>query len=160
MTPDDIELLWRFKGGHSLARMAAHPGQGFSSWRQSMHGSYSWPVQIDTKPDGIHVTDRESGDHRVITWASIKAHVLAHVTDETRDWIRALDSEWCRVKSMPDVPPGQYRYFTEQEEQRIASCERWLDHLARTVWDPALVTPATPEPEQLDMLAYLEEMTS
>lgn len=158
MTPDDIEALFRFKGGHAMARMAASPGTAVSDWKTSSHGYYGGMRRVDTEKDGIRFTDLEADTSHVITWGAIRGHALEHTTEEIRDWIVAVDSEWCRVKSMPDVPPGQWRYHTDQEKQRIASCERWLVHLARTVWDPALVAP--PEPVQLDMLALLEEMTS
>lgn len=144
MTPDDIRLLLRFHGSHGMARVAARPDMEIPHWKTSMHGSVGRGYRIDTKADGIHVT--EGDDHRIIPWKAIKAHAVEHTTDEIRAWIDAMDWEWCRASTgTPGHPPA-----------RAATCKRWLEHLAREVWDPALVAPATPEPEQLDMLAYLE----
>lgn len=131
-----------------MARVASLPDYWISHWKQSMQGASMSGEQIDTKPDGVHVID--DAGHRVITWAAIRAHVKAHTTDEIRAWIDAMDWEWCRAATnTPGFPPA-----------RAATCERWLEALAREVWDPAIVAPDVPEPEQLDMLTYLEEMTS
>ena len=148
MTPDDIAHLWRVKGGHSLARLASRPDLEIPHMKQSMHGGSRIGYRFDTKQDGIHIAT--DAGHHVITWTAIRAHAREHTTDEIRAWIDAMDWEWCRASTgTPGHPPA-----------RAAMCKRWLEHLAREVWDPALVTPAAPEPEQLDMLAYLEEMTS
>lgn len=140
-----------------MARVAARPDMEIPHWKTSMHGSAGRGYRIDAKADGIHVT--EGDDHRIIPWKAIKAHAVKHTTDEVRDWINAFDREWCVVKSQPDVKPGQWRYDTPEEKARIRQCERWLNGLARIVWDPALVTPATPEPEQLTIFDALEAMT-
>lgn len=148
MTPEDIALLWRIKGGHKLARIAARPDTAIPYEVQSQHGGTLAGVWFDTKRDGIHVT--EDDKHHVITWAAIRAHVREHTPEDVRALICDIDWEWCRVKTgTPGFPP-----------ERAVTCERWLVGLARIVWDPELVTPATPQPEQLDMLAYLEEMTA
>lgn len=146
MTPDDIRLLLRFHGPHGMARVASRPDTAIPAWKTSVAGFYGRGERIETKADGVHVTD--DAGHRVITWKAIKAHALEHTTNELRGWIDAMDWEWCRATThAPGFPPA-----------RAAICKHWLEHLARIVWDPALVAP--PEPEQLDMLAYLEEMTS
>lgn len=148
MTPEDIRLLLRFHGPHGMARVASRPESAIPAWKTSQAGSYSRGERIETKADGIHVTEGDA--HRVITWKAIRAHALEHTTDEIRGWIDAMDWEWCRASThTPGFPPA-----------RAVTCKRWLEHLARTVWDPALVTPAIPEPEQLDLLKHLEEMTS
>ena len=148
MTPDDIRLLLRFHGPHGMARVASRPDTAISHWKTSLAGSYSSGERIETKADGIHVTD--DAGHRVITWAAIRSHAREHTTDEIRAWIDAMDWEWCRAAThTPGLPPA-----------RAATCKRWLEHLAREVWDPALVTPAAPQPEQLDLISFLEGLPS
>lgn len=144
MTPDDIRDVLRFRGAHGMARVAKDPDSEISHWKQSMAGYYGREGRIDTKPDGIHVTDQRG--YRVITWKAIKAHALKHTPADVRALIFDIDWEWCRAKTgTPGHPPA-----------RAVTCERWLEHLARSVWDPALGIPDTPEPEQLDLFSSLE----
>ena len=145
MTVDELALLWRFKGGHSLARFAANPTEGVRAYLDCAATYSGAGVHIETKRDGIH----HSGG-QVIPWAAMRDHAAAHADDEAIFWIRAFDREWCEVKSMPDVKPGQWRYHTDAELARIAQCERWLRALAWEVWNPG-----TAEPEQLDLMDLL-----
>lgn len=169
MTPEDIRLLWRFKGGHALARLAVWPDRETKGFRESMHEASREDVRMVTHADGLHINPSPTriegakrvigtSDH-VITWAAMKAHAVKHTPPDVELLIRSFDQEWCDVTSMPDVPPGQWRSHTAEEEARLAQCVRWLHGLARIVWDPALGTPATPKPEQLDMLTLLEGLT-
>lgn len=158
LTPEELELLWDFKGGHGMARMASRPDSTLRSWKESMHGRSAWPECVDTKKDGIHFSNAEAGTSRVITWKAIKAHALAHTPEDVRALICDIDAEWCQVQSMPDVPPGQWRYHTAAEKERLAQCVRLLTGLARTVWDPTLAPEAT-GPVQLDLFDALEGLS-
>lgn len=82
LTPEELELLWDFKGGHGMARMASRPDSTLRSWKESMHGRSAWPERADTKKDGIPFSNAEAGTSRVITWKAIKAHALAHTPEE------------------------------------------------------------------------------
>lgn len=66
LTPEELELLWDFKGGHGMARMASRPDSTLRSWKESMHGRSAWPERADTKKDGIHFSNAEAGTSRVI----------------------------------------------------------------------------------------------
>lgn len=158
LTAEDLERLWSFKGGHEMARMASRPDLELRSWKESMQGSYAWPQRIETQKDGIHFADEKAGISRVITWKAIKTHALEHTPEDVRALICDIDAEWCHVMAMPDVPPGEYRYHTEAEKERLAQCKRWLTGLARTVWNPAHY-PEPTGPVQLDLFDALEELS-
>lgn len=145
MTRDELALLWRFKGGHSLARAAAHPADEIACMRASMHERWGPEGRIATKADGIHLPTG-----KVLTWAAIRAHAEEHTPTETRAWIQAFDREWCRMQALTHPYRGHSRRHTDDEKARAAQCERWLRALAWEVWNPG-----TAEPEQLDLLDAL-----
>ena len=157
LTPVDLYLLAHIESPHSIARLITRTDYQIDTMI-SQAGSYSGPGAWEVRRDGIHAwpsyrRHSEPGG-RVIGWRPIRTWAASQQARVPVQEIRATDAAWCRAATahFDRDDPETYSEGLVTASALEAHIEDLIDPVTATMANPF----TTCEPEQLDLIDYLE----